>query len=57
MSTSITKSSIQARFQHIPVLRDYARRSILLGQTLPPHEENDKADRVQQFLSTGHNLN
>ena len=56
-SNTSSKESIQAMFQNMSVLRTYARRSILLEEELEDHEEIDRQDRLENFFSTGYDLN
>ena len=58
MTSNISsKESIQAMFKNMSVLRTYARRSILLEEVLEEHEEIDRQERLENFFSTGYDLN
>ncbi len=55
MSTSA--GSIQTMFQHLPVLRRYARRAVLRGEVFDEFEEQDRHIRMQEYLQTGRSMN
>lgn len=57
MNNTSSKESIQVMFQNMSVLRNYARRSILLDEELSSHEEEDRLTRLENFFSTGYDLN
>lgn len=57
MNNTSSKESIQVMFQNMSVLRNYARRSILLDEELNSHEEEDRLTRLENFFSTGYDLN
>ena len=52
-----TKESIQVMFQNMSVLRNYARRSILLDEELDSQEETDRLARLGDFFAIGYDLN
>ena len=55
MSTGV--GSIQTMFQHLPVLRRYARRALLKGEVFDEFEEQDRRFRMQEYLQTGRSMN
>ena len=55
MSTSV--GSIQTMFQHLPVLRRYARRALLQDEVFDEFEEQDRKTRMQEYLQTGCSMN
>ena len=55
MSTSV--GSIQTMFQHLPVLRRYARRALLQDEVFDAFEEQDRKTRMQEYLQTGCSMN
>lgn len=57
MNNTSSKESIQVMFQNMSVLRTYARRSILLEEELDFQEETDRLSRLEDFFSTGYDLN
>lgn len=57
MNNTSSKESIQVMFQNMSTLRSYARRSILLNEELESHEEEDRLSRLENFFSTGYDLN
>ena len=54
---STTLGSIQSMFRHLPVLRRYARRVVLHDDIFDEIEEQDRQERMQQYLRTGRNMN
>ena len=44
-------------FQHLPVLRRYARRALLQDEVFDEFEEQDRKTRMQEYLQTGCSMN
>lgn len=57
LNNTSSKESIQAMFQNMSVLRNYARRSILFDEQLDSGDEADRLARLEDFFSTGYDLN
>ncbi len=57
MNNTSSKESIQMMFQNMSVLRTYARRTILLEEELDTQDETDRQARLEEFFSTGYDLN
>ena len=57
MNSTSSKESIQVIFQNMSVLRAYARRTILLEEELHAQDETDRQARLEEFFSTGYDLN
>lgn len=57
LNNTSSRESIQVMFQNMSVLRNYARRSILLDEELDSQEETDRLSRLEEFFNTGHDLN
>ena len=55
MGTSV--GSIQSMFQHLPVLRRYARRAVLREEVFDEFEERDRQLRMHEYLQTGRSMN
>lgn len=49
----LSTSKIEQLFQHLDILQDYARRTVLHGETLTPEEDADRALRVRWVFSVG----
>ena len=48
-----TKSLME---QHLVALRAYARRLLLIGEALTTQEEDDKSNRLREFMTIGTSL-
>ena len=57
LNNTSSKESIQAMFKNMSILRTYARRSILLDEELDAQDEADRLSRLEDFFSTGYDLN
>lgn len=57
LNSAITQNSIQVMFKHLPILREYAMRTIVMEETLTHAEEQDRVWRLQEFIETGNGLN
>ncbi len=55
--TSASPATIKSMFRHIPVLRTYARRAILLEEGLSIEDDLDREARVREYMDTGKSLN
>lgn len=53
MSASTSTERIEQFFHHLAILKDYARRVIGGGDMLNTVEEDDRKDRIRQFLDIG----
>lgn len=53
MSTPTSTDRIEQFFHHLAVLKEYAKRVIVGGDGLSDNEEQDRADRIQNFLDIG----
>ncbi len=53
MSASTSTDRIEQFFHHLAILKEYARRVIGGGDPLSTSEEDDRKQRVEQFLDIG----
>jgi len=53
MTSLISADPRELMAQHPLALREYARRVVVHGESLAPHEEGDKARRMAEFLALG----
>ena len=53
MSSPTSTDRIEQFFHHLAILKEYAKRVIVSGNPLTPEEEQDRADRIQEFLHIG----
>ena len=53
VSASTSTDRIEQFFHHLAILKDYARRVIAGGDVLSTNEEDDRKDRIRQFLDIG----
>ena len=53
MATPALKEARELVTEHLEVLRGYAQRVLLQGQTLSESEELDRERRVSEFLAIG----
>ena len=53
MSSPTSTDRIEQFFHHLAILKEYAKRVIVSGNPLTPEEEQDRADRIQEFLNIG----
>ena len=49
MASLMLVDSRELMAEHQSALREYATRVVLRGETLAPHEEEDKARRMEEF--------
>ena len=53
MATEVLQSPRAMMSEHLHLLRDYARRSLVGGQPLTDAEEDDRATRVAEYMAIG----
>lgn len=53
MSSPTSTDRIEQFFHHLAILKEYAKRVIVSRNPLTPEEEQDRADRIQEFLNIG----
>jgi hypothetical protein len=53
LSSPTSTDRIEQFFHHLAILKEYAKRVIVSGNPLTPEEEQDRADRIQEFLNIG----
>ena len=53
MSSPTSTDRIEQFFHHLAILKEYAKRVIVSGNPLTPEEEQDRVDRIQEFLNIG----
>lgn len=53
MTSLIVRDPNRLMAQHQEALREYARRALKNGETLPYYEDEDKALRMREFLAIG----
>ena len=57
LKSAVSQNSIQVMFKHLPILREYAKRSIIMEEMLTNAEEQDRLWRLREFIETGSSLN
>lgn len=55
MTTSSSTDYADLFFDHLRILRGYAERIFVEGETLTPEEEITKTYHVEQFMNAGRN--
>jgi hypothetical protein len=53
LSSPTSTDRIEQFFHHLAILKEYAKRVIVSRNPLTPEEEQDRADRIQEFLNIG----
>ena len=56
MTTELSTDPGEVLGQHLTALREYAHRVFAQGKTLAAQEEDDKANRMREFLAIGDSL-
>lgn len=56
MSSPTSTDRIEQFFHHLAILKEYAKRVIVTGNPLTPDEEQDRADRIHEFLNIGYSF-
>lgn len=56
MSSPSSTDRIEQFFHHLAILKEYARRVIVTENPLTPDEEQDRAERIQEFLNIGYSF-
>ena len=56
MSSSTSTDRIEQFFHHLAILKEYAKRVIVSGSPLTRDEEQDRAERIHEFLNIGYSF-
>ena len=56
MSSSTSTDRIEQFFHHLAILKEYDKRVIVSENPLTPDEEQDRSERIQEFLNIGYSF-